>query len=354
MTSLAQRQSLVSLVNEAVAAGARQARACDVVGLSPRTLQRWKTDLHQEDRRSQRIQHPSNRLSEIERQRILAVMNSEDYGHLPPSQIVPRLADQGLYVASESTMYRLLRHVGQLRYRGRERAPRAKPRALTATASGQLFSWDITYLPSDIKGRFFYLYLFLDVFSRKVVGWQVYDTEDGDRASDLLRDICQRENIRADQVVLHSDNGAPMKGATMLATMQQLGVVPSFSRPAVSDDNPYSEALFRTLKYRPHYPRRLFKDLHHARAWMQGFVRWYNTEHRHSAIRFVTPEQRHNGQDKALLARRREVYETARARHPERWSGSVRNWARIDVVHLNPEKRHTVSRTSETTLKKVA
>lgn len=354
MTSLTQRQSLVSLINEAVTAGARQAQACDVVGLSPRTLQRWKTDLEQGDQRSQRIQHPRNRFNEIERQRILAVMNSEDYGHLPPSQIVPRLADQGLYVASESTMYRLLRRVGQLRYRGRERAPRAKPRALAATVSRQLFSWDITYLPSDIKGRFFYLYLFLDVFSRKVVGWQVYDTEDSDRASDLLHDICQRENIRADQVVLHSDNGAPMKGATMLATMQQLGVVPSFSRPAVSDDNPYSEALFRTLKYRPHYPRRLFKDLHHARAWMQGFVRWYNTEHRHSAIRFVTPEQRHNGQDKALLARRHEVYEAARARHPQRWSGAVRSWARIDVVHLNPEKGHAVSEMSETTLKRVA
>ena len=170
-----------------------------------------------------------------------------------------------------------------------------------------------------------------------IVGWQVYDAEDGDHASQILRDICRREGIAPGQVTLHSDNGGPMRGATMLATLRELGVTPSFSRPAVSDDNPYSEALFRTLKYRPQYPRHPFASLQQARAWVTRFVHWYNQEHRHSAIRFVTPEQRHQGLDTALLAHRQTVYAAARACAPQRWSGPLRNWSRIDVVHLNPD-----------------
>lgn len=198
------------------------------------------------------MQRPQNRFSDPERQRILSVLNSQEYGHLPPSQIVPRLADKGQYIGSESTMYRLLRQAGKLAHRGRQRLsqPLRKPRALSARAPNEIYSWDITYLPAAVKGQFHYLYLCLDLFSRKTVGWRVYDTEESERASDLMRDICLREDINPGQVVLHSDNGGPMKGATMLATLRELGVAPSFSRPAVSDDNPYSESLFRTLKYR--------------------------------------------------------------------------------------------------------
>ena len=152
----------------------------------------------------------------------------------------------------------------------------------------------------------------------------------------MVRDICTREKIQPGQVVLHSDNGSPMKGATMLATLQRLGVVPSFSRPSVSNDNPYSESLFKTLKYRPGYPEKTFGELLDARLWVTHFADWYNNEHRHSAIRFVTPGQRHAGEDH--LRRREEVYEAARARHPERWSGPTRNWKPIRVVHLNPAK----------------
>jgi transposase InsO family protein len=356
MTSLAQRQNIMLLIDEALAAGARQARICEVIGLSPRTLQRWQTDRDCGDRRPERVQSPHNRYSELERQRILSIINSEEYGHLPPSQIVPRLADKGQYVASESTMYRLLRQAGQLQHRGRQRArqPLHKPRALSARAPNEIYSWDITYLPAAIKGQFHYLYLFLDLFSRKIVGWQVYDTEDSERASDVMRDICLREGISPGQVVLHSDNGGPMKGATMLATLRELGVAPSFSRPAVSNDNPYSESLFRTLKYRPQYSGKLFKSLSDARAWVARFVRWYNTEHRHSAIRFVTPEQRHCGADRALLAMRRTVYEAARAQNPHRWSGTVRNWTHIDVVNLNPERKEATTVRQKTILKRAA
>lgn len=342
MTALPQRDQVMSMVAEAVVAGASQERACQAISMSERTLQRWQKDKAEGacDRRPARVQMPKNQLSERERQRVLAIANSPEFGHLPPSQIVPRLVDQGEYVASESTFYRVLKAENQLKHRGAEKPakPRHKPRALAATAPGQLYSWDITYLPTSIMGIYFYLYLFMDIYSRKIVGWQVYETESSELASEVMRDICVRENIAPQQVVLHSDNGSPMKGATMLATLQKLGVVPSFSRPACSNDNPFSESLFKTLKYRPAYPQRSFESLMAARQWVGTFVRWYNEEHRHSAIKFVTPGQRHAGLDGELLRKRAEVYEAAKAMHPERWSGDTRSWEPITAVHLNPEK----------------
>ena len=340
MTSLAERVRVMALVTEAIEAGARQDRACAVISLSNRTLQRWQRDRSRGDQRPLRLQAPKNGLNLLERERLLAVANSTEFGHLPPSQIVPRLADRGQYIASESTMYRVLKAENQLKHRGAERPAqkRHKPRALSATAPAQLFSWDITYLPTPIKGLYFYLYLFMDIFSRKVVGWQVYETESSELAADLMRDICARENVLPHQVVLHSDNGSPMKGATMLATLQSLGVMPSFSRPSVSNDNPYSESLFKTLKYRPIYPQRPFENLLAARQWVGTFASWYNNEHRHSAIGFVTPAQRHAGLDAGLLHKRTAVYEAAKKRHPERWSGTTRNWQPVGVVHLNPDQ----------------
>ena len=321
MTLLSQRHQVMELVDQAITAGARQQRACGAVSLSARTLQRWQRDRSRGDQRPARVQAPGNQLSGLERQALLSVANSTEFGHLSPSQIVPRLADRGQYIASESTFYRALKAECQLQHRGAERPrqQRGKPRALCATAPNQLFSWDITYLPTRITGIYFYLYLFLDIFSRKIVGWQVYEAESSALAGEVIRDICEREHIAPAQVVLHSDNGAPMKGATMLATLQSLGVMPSFSRPAVSNDNPYSESLFKTLKYRPGYPHRTFEHLLAARQWVGTFVHWYNHEHCHSAIRFVTPHERHEGEDGAVLAKRVDVYAAAKARHPLRW-----------------------------------
>jgi putative transposase len=345
MTPVPERDLVMAMVAEAVAAGARQERACEVISLDERTLQRWRKDRAAGvgDRRPSRIQTPRNQLSELERRRLLAIANSPEFGHLPPSQIVPRLVDRGEYVASESTFYRVLKAENQLRHRGAEKPakPRRKPRALCATAPAELISWDITYLPTQVTGIYFYLYLFMDIFSRKIVGWQVYATESSELASEVMRDICEQENIAPNQVVLHSDNGSPMKGATMLATLQKLGVMPSFSRPACSNDNPYSESLFKTMKYRPSYPQRPFDSLMAARQWVGTFVHWYNEEHRHSAINFVTPTQRHAGLDAALLGKRVEVYEVAKARNPGRWSGATRNWKPVTIVHLNPEKNVT-------------
>jgi putative transposase len=356
MSTLSERHQVIGLVSDAVAAGARQAHACDAICLSARTLQRWQRDQSRGDQRPARLQTPKNRLTELERKSLLAVANSQEFGHLAPSQIVPRLADRGQYIASESSFYRVLKAHHQLQHRSAERPgkSRAKPRALCATSPNELFSWDITYLPTLVIGIYFYLYLFVDIFSRKIVGWQVYESESSELASEVMRDICRRENIAPEQVVLHSDNGGPMKGATMLATLQSLGVMPSFSRPAVSNDNPYSEALFKTLKYRPDYPQRAFESLLSARQWIATFVQWYNHEHRHSAVCFVTPGQRHAGQDTALLAKRVEVYEAAKAKHPGRWSGSTRNWEPVRVVHLNPDQQATLKKEEDQTLKKTA
>ena len=236
MTALPERIEVMAMVAEAVKAGARQDKACAAISFSERTLQRWQRDVLRGDQRPARVQMPTNRLSALERGQLLAVANSDEFASLPPSQIVPRLVDQGVYLASESTFYRVLKAEKQLVHRSAERPAqvRHKPRALMATAPGQLYSWDITYLPTPVKGIYFYLYLFMDIFSRKIVGWQIYDVESSELAGEVVRDICERENIAPEQVVLHSDNGSPMKGATMLATLQALGVMPSFSRPSVA------------------------------------------------------------------------------------------------------------------------
>lgn len=303
-------------------------------------MQRWRAQNVGDDRRAGPRTPPPNKLSERERREVLAVVNSPEHRDLSPKQIVPKLADRGLYLASESTIYRILRDQGQMAHRAASKPPTSRrPDELLATAPNQVWSWDITYLKSPVRGVFFYLYLVIDIFSRKIVGAAVHETEDSQHAAELIALACRLEGIDPGQLSLHSDNGSPMKGATLLATLQQLGVMPSFSRPRVSDDNPFSEALFRTAKYRPEYPSGPFEGLEAARAWAGWFVEWYNHEHLHSGISFVTPAQRHAGQDLEILERRRAVYEAARARHPERWSGGTRNWSRVEAVRLNPADR---------------
>lgn len=334
---------ICGLIEGAVEQGARRARACSELGLRVRTLQRWQREDGQGDRRAGPRRAPGNRLGVQERARIVELVTSPEYRDLSPKQIVPRLADRGLYLASESTLYRLLRERGQLAHRSAARPGqrRAKPRLL-ATAPNQVWCWDITYLKSPVRGCFYYLYLVIDLFSRKIVAAKVYDRECSTLAAELVAAACAREGVSRDALILHADNGPVMKGATLLATLQALGVVPSYSRPSVSDDNAFAEALFRTLKYRPDYPDGVFASRVSAQQWVDCFVHWYNTEHRHSAIRFVTPDERHRGGERELLARRAAVYRAARARHPERWSGPTRCWTPIDIVHLNsPETQAT-------------
>jgi transposase InsO family protein len=327
---------IIGLIDEAVARGARQHKACSILGLDPRTVQRWAAGAVEDQRRGPKWS-PKNKLSEVERKRILIVVNEPQHRDLPPSQIVPRLADEETYLASESTIYRILREEKQLAHRGRARPrERRRPDSHVASAPGQLWTWDITYLRSPIRGAFFYLYLIMDVWSRGIVGWDVQDQELAELAAPLFEKTCRNEGIEDGVLVLHADNGGPMKGGTMLSTLQRLGVAASFSRPRVSDDNPYSESLFKTMKYRPDYPEVPFRTIEDARSWVAGFVAWYNLEHRHSAIRFVTPQQRHDGTHLAVLERRRKVYKAARERRPERWTGNCRNWTTPNTVELNP------------------
>jgi putative transposase len=336
---------IAKLIDDAAQAGARLERSCETMGITARTLQRWRSQGEQSmDRRFGPKTSPRNKLSAAERKKVLEAANWPEHRDLSPKQIVPRLADEGVYIASESTFYRILHEENALHHREPSR-PRSvsRPREHVATGPCEVFSWDITYLRSAVRGAFHYLYLVEDVWSRKIVGWAVHDEESMDLASELINKTAMRLGRDPRGIVLHSDNGSPMKGSTMLATLQHLGIVPSFSRPSVSDDNPYSEALFRTLKYRPEYPRGAFKSIEAARKWVKDFVAWYNTEHLHSAISFVTPDDRHTGKDQAALAKRKRVYEAARERNPQRWSGKTRNWERIEVVKLNPEKEKTAA-----------
>jgi transposase InsO family protein len=278
----------------------------------------------------------------MERTRIIELANEPRFADTPPARIVPALADEGIYIASESSFYRVLRAHGQMNRRGRAQLPRTSrpPTTHIATGPAEVWCWDVTFLPAQIQGRWFYLYLILDLYSRKIVGFEVHDTDSADHAAHLARRTALAEGVHAmpARPVLHGDNGATLKATTVLAMLHWLGIKTSYSRPRVSDDNAFAEALFRTVKYRPEFPSKGFADLDAARQWAMRFVQWYNYEHRHSGIRYVTPAQRHAGQDRPLLNARHAVYQDARQRNPRRWSRQTRSWAPVTAVTLNPER----------------
>jgi transposase InsO family protein len=335
----------LEILDAGMAAGARALKLAGLLGVGLATLQRWRRQFAGDgdgiDRRKGSPRRVSHRLTEEERQRILLTCNEPEFAPMPPGQIVPALADRGLYIGSERSFYRVLHAHGQAHRRGRARPPqepRPVPR-LEARGPNQLWSWDITYLPTSVRGVWLYLYLVIDVWSRKVVAWDVAEREDAQIAADLVGRACLRERIskgRRQPLTLHADNGNAMRAATLEARLEELGVLRSFSRPRVSNDNPYSESLFRTVKYRPDYPRRPFRNLEEACSWSCAFVDWYNHRHRHSSIRFVTPHQRHSGQANEICRQRTRVYEQARKRHPRRWSRSTRCWRQPEVVWINP------------------
>ncbi len=329
---------MLGIVEELKSEGVPQKQTCELLGISPRTLQKWRKQGIGEDRRTGPKSPPKNKLTERERKMMLEILNSPEFRDLSPKQIVPRLADRGLFVASESTMYRVLREEGQNTHREKSRPPvkRAKPAPKVATAPNQVWCWDITYLKTMIGGVFFYLYVVLDVWSRKIVAWEIFDAENAENSILLFRKAFSQDGVDPGKIILHNDRGGPMKHGTFKAFLENLGVFQSFSRPRVSDDNPFIEAAFRTVKYRPGYPDLGFETMEDANAWMNHFVDWYNNHHLHSAIRFVTPNDRHEGREKEILANRKRVYEEARKLHPERWSRGTRNWEPISEVVLNP------------------
>jgi putative transposase len=331
----------IALVEEAVKGGARLESACKEAGIDARTVQRWRRDPEGEDRRRGPHGRPGNALSAEEEQDIVDLLTSPEYVDLSPNQVVPKLADMNMYKASERTMYRVLKKRKLLAHRGRS-LPRTRRRPPERRATGpcQAWSWDITYLRSPIRGMFWMLYMAVDVWSRKIVAAKVHDRESEELASELLEGAYRREGVSPGQLWIHSDNGAAMKGQTLLVKLRDLGATSTFSRPHTSNDNPFSESLFRTMKYRPEYPAgRPFPTVEAAQAWVDAFVRWYNEDHQHSGIRFVTPADRHQRRENAILDKRRRVYEMARAKAPRRWSRHTRNWTPIAVVCLNPHMR---------------
>lgn len=339
MISTLNREEALGLIKEAVASGACRARACEEIGICVRTYERWVKNTNKGvvgDRRVDAVRPaPANKLTEQERAQVLEVVNSPRFAHLPPTQIVPILADEGCYVASESTIYRILHNENQMTHRAPSAAPknRVTPRHC-ATKPNQLWAWDITWLPGPIAGMFFYLYLMLDVFSRKIVAHEVHAVESSAYAAELLDQAVLREKVPPGVLTVHQDNGSPMKGSDYVAKLNDLQVAASYSRPRVSDDNAYAESVFRTCKYRPEFPG-AFASLDQARLWALEFVRWYNHEHKHRNLKFVSPAQRHAGEEQAIFEQRIKIYNQARAKHPQRWSRGIRNWSLPTEVWIN-------------------
>jgi transposase InsO family protein len=349
MISTQDRQHAVKLIIEAKTQGARLKPACRLLGISKRTYQRWTREgAIREDQRPLALRPtPANALTADEQREILTQCHRPEFADLPPEQIVVRLMDEEQrYLASASSFYRVLRKHGEVTQRGRAK-PRQRhtpPTTHHASLPNQVWSWDCTWLPGPAKGTFYYLLMIVDIFSRKVVGWEVFLSESAANACLVIERAVLAERIINQPLVLHADNGSPFKAATLLEKLYDLNIATSFSRPRVSNDNAYSEALFRTCKYVPNYPHKGFSDLTIARQWVHGFVQWYNHEHRHSAIKFVTPLQRHCGEDVKILAQRKAITEAARKAKPGRWSGDIRNWERLEIVSLNPARDKEISR----------
>lgn len=324
----------IDLINEATENGACKDKACALLDISLRSLQRWEKD-RSSDKRKGAMKRVPRKLPEVEQQKVINIACDKQFKDLTPYEIVAILAEQGQYIASERTFYRILNMENMLHHRGNVKPCRktGKPDELKATGPDQVWCWDITFLKTQVYGLYYYCYMIKDIWTKEIVGWEIHETEDVGIASTLFRKLRNRYKLRG--IKLHSDNGNPMKGATMIMTLYNLGVIPSFSRPRVSNDNPYIESLFKTLKYSAGYPGQ-FRDLDHARVWMADFVNWYNTKHRHSTIGFVTPAQRRSGEYKEIISTRNKTMEQARLLNPERWGKKIRVWEATEEIFLNP------------------
>ena len=287
---------------------------CQALGVSRASLYRRRRPRKEPERKT-----PARALSETERQQVLKVLHSEPFVDKAPGQVYGTLLDQDTYLCSTRTMYRILDAKGEVRERREQlQRPSYKKPELLATAPNQVWSWDITKLLGPVKWSYFYLYVILDIFSRYVVGWTVAEGESAALAKRLIAESCEKQRILPGQLLLHADRGSAMTARPVVYLLAELGVTRSHSRPHVSDDNPYSEAQFKTLKYRPDFPDR-FGCIQDATAFSRSFFAWYNGEHRHSGIGLLTPETVHYGRAESVIAARQETLSAAYAAHPERF-----------------------------------
>jgi putative transposase len=262
---------------------------------------------------------PPRTLSVIERQAVLDVLHTDRFVDKAPTEVYATLLDEGTYHCSIRTMYRILDDAGEVRERrDQARHPHYKAPELLATAPNQVWSWDITKLLGPVKWSYFYLYVILDIFSRYVVGWMIAPHESSTLAKRLIAETCEKQNVLPGQLTIHADRGSSMKSKPVALLLADLGITKSHSRPHLSDDNPYSESQFKTLKYRPGFPDR-FGSIQDGRAFCQDFFPWYNREHRHSGIGLLTPEMVHYGKSEAVISQRQIVLASAFDTHPERF-----------------------------------
>lgn len=326
------KKTILHEVAETQKKGARLSSICKFIGISSRTIQRWKTSDLLDQRKGSKRYIP-HKLTKQERQQVIDISCEKEYRDLYPNEIVAILASKSVYIASESTFYRILKEERMLSHRRKSKPPAKKEKpTVVATGPDQVYSWDITWLKTDVMGIYYYLYMVIDIWSRMIVHWEIHERESSELAGKMLQKLNGKKNLQG--VTLHSDNGSPMKGYTMLSKMYALNVLPSFSRPRVSEDNPYSESLFKTLKYRPLYPGK-FSSTDEANLWVKDFVHWYNYEHMHSGISYVTPFERHYGKDIEILETRRETYLKAYENSPGRWSRKPKTWEQKKVVGIN-------------------
>lgn len=309
------------------------ARACTALGLSRATLHR---------QRSPRLpgvttRTPPLKLSEAEQTTVIDELMSDRFVDRAPHQVYATLLDEGRFLCSIRTMYRLLAARQAVRERRDQRVHPSYARPeLMAQAPGQLWSWDITKLKTSVKWTYLYLYVVLDVYSRYVVGWLLSTRESGALARELVEQCVLREGVVPDQLTLHSDRGAPMRSKTLAEKLIDLGIEPSFSRPQVSNDNPFSESLFKTTKYAPDFPDR-FENCEHGRNVLTPFFRYYNHDHRHTGIGLMTPVDVHRGDAPRITAARTHTLDTAFAQHPQRFKSKRPQPPRVpDTVYINP------------------
>lgn len=290
-------------------------RACAELGVPRSSLYRTRQPKHISLSRPK----PARALSETERQTVRDLLNSDRFVDSVPRQVYATLLDEEQYLCSWRTMYRILAEHNEIRERRNQltHPAYAKPELLT-TQPNQLWSWDITKLRGPAKWTYFYLYAILDVFSRYVVGWLVAERESATLAETLIAETCAKQNIHRDQLTLHADRGSSMRSKTVALLLSDLGVTKTHTRPYTSNDNPYSEAQFKTLKYRPDYPTR-FGSLMDARGWSQDFFSWYNNDHYHTGLNLMTPAMVHYGLADTVRDQRNQVLQVAYAAHPERF-----------------------------------
>lgn len=322
---------------EELAPQAGIAPVCSALGVSRASLYRRRRP-PTEPRRAT----PARALSEPERREVLAVLHSERFVDAPPAQVHATLLEEGSYLCSPRTMYRLLAESGEARERREQlQHPRYAKPELVATAPNQVWSWDITKLKGPAKLVYFYLYVIVDIFSRYVVGWMIAEAENAGLAERLIEQSCAKQRIVPDQLTLHADRGSPMISKTVAQLLAELGIDKSHGRPHVSNDNPFSEALFKTAKYRPAMPER-FVDAGQARGVFRGIFDWYNNQHHHSGIVYLTPAVVHHGRADAVLEQRHRARMAAYLAHPDRFVNGPPQGERLpSAVWINPPEKTT-------------